>query len=268
MHLLRTTIDERSNPRRNRHQHAGAELLWVESGEGVQLTQHGEEPCRKSDLFVFPEGIPHLSHARPGQTFTCLVVQTEPGDLADGRPGDGGGDLLARISEAARTGNRLSLRPSTRQQVGTLLRRALSEQQSRNPGSRCAARCRVMEALLAIARDSGRSQPPDQAAADRHIEEARRYIAASYMTPLRLPELIALGPLGRSQFLIRFRTACGRTVGEEILAVRLDAAQRMLREGADSMLDVALACGFGSQSHFNHRFRAATGHSPSAWLRR
>ncbi|HAT11929.1 MAG TPA: hypothetical protein DCS97_15395 [Planctomycetes bacterium] len=268
MHLLRAQIDERSNPRRNRHRHDGPELLWVEEGEGVQLTQHGEEPCRPGDVFVFPSRVQHLSFAGPGQRFSCLVLQTEPGDLADGRPGDGGADLLERISEQAGGANRLPLRPATRQQVGSLLRRALAEQQSRSPGARCAARCRAMEVLIAIARDPGRPAVPDGASGERHIDEARCYIATSYMTPLRLPELIALGPLGRSRFLELFKARCGRSVSDELLAVRIAAAQRMLDEGAESLLDVALSCGFGSQSHFNHRFRAATGCSPSVWLKR
>jgi AraC-like DNA-binding protein len=39
-----------------------------------------------------------------------------------------------------------------------------------------------------------------------------------------------------------------------------------MREGRLNLLDVALACGFGRQSHFNHRFKDATGLSPRAWL--
>ena len=49
------------------------------------------------------------------------------------------------------------------------------------------------------------------------------------------------------------------------LAIRLREAQRLMREGRLNLLDVALACSFGSQSHFNHRFKEATGLRPRAW---
>jgi len=68
------------------------------------------------------------------------------------------------------------------------------------------------------------------------------------------------------QFLARFRSVTGSTVGQMLLRIRLREAQRMMREGRHNLLETALACGFGSQSHFNHRFRRATGLSPRAWM--
>ena len=55
-------------------------------------------------------------------------------------------------------------------------------------------------------------------------------------------------------------------MGEALLSIRLREAQLLMCEGRLNLLDIALACGFGSQSHFNHRFRLATGASPREWL--
>jgi transcriptional regulator GlxA family with amidase domain len=48
------------------------------------------------------------------------------------------------------------------------------------------------------------------------------------------------------------------------LKVRLDRAREMLLQTPKSILDVAVACGFASASHFSRCYRAIHGHKPSA----
>ncbi|WP_341677308.1 helix-turn-helix domain-containing protein [Niveibacterium sp. SC-1] len=51
---------------------------------------------------------------------------------------------------------------------------------------------------------------------------------------------------------------------------RIEAAKRMLRDpatAADSILDIAMACGFQSLGPFNRAFKALTGTTPSGWRR-
>jgi AraC-like DNA-binding protein len=268
MYLERAEIDERSNPRKARHVHRGHELLAITGGPGVQLTAAGEEPCAHQDVFVFPAGVAHMSHAAPGQAYACLVLQCEPGDFADGTTGDGGAGLLGRIAERSRARNRLHLRPATRTVVRSCLERALAEWRSSAPGARCAGRALVMEALVAVVRDPlfSDAPPPDEVdAGDAHVDAVRRWLEQYWMRPVAIADLVALGRLGRSQLLARFRARTGRSIGEELLAIRVRAAQGLLKEGGGSMLDIALTCGFGSQSHFNHRFKRVTGMSPRAW---
>jgi AraC-like DNA-binding protein len=271
MHLSRHPIDDRSNPRKARHVHNGHEMLVIDGGPGVQLTAAGEEDCEDNDVFVFAAGVSHLSYCRTGQSFACLVLQSEPGDFADGASGDGGATLLARIAETTRAHNRLRLRPATKTVVRSCMEQALAEWRSAAPGARCAGRAAVMAALVAVVRDphfaEGGSATDDDAgdSGDRHVDEVVRWLEQYWMRPVAIAELVALGRLGRSQLLARFRARTGTTIGEALLATRVRAAQDMLREGDGTMLDIALTCGFGSQSHFNHRFKAVTGLSPKAW---
>lgn len=178
--------------------------------------------------------------------------------------------MFDHVAELAPDGGRLQLRPATAQQVTALMRRAHEEWSARRFGSACASRALAMEVLTVLARDACAEghEPASTAAAEHHVELARRWLADNWMMTVRIAELVALGPLGRSQFLARFRASTGMAVGDALLAIRLREAQRMLREERGTMLDVALTCGFGSQSHFNHRFRQATGLSPRDWLRR
>jgi AraC-like DNA-binding protein len=269
MLLMRAEIDAQANPHRTRHRHVGHELLVMDHGRGSQLTVRGQEPCATGDVFIFPAGQPHMSYAAAGESFACLVLQTDPGDLADGTATDGGARLFAVLAEHATSDNRLRVRPATKTRMRGLLARALEEWQSPRTGSRCAARALVMEALVTLSRDPSLGLNDDtDPAAEHHIESARRWIDQYWMQPIRIADLVALGSLERSQFLARFRASTGTTVGAALLATRLREAKHLLAESDASMLDIALGCGFGSQSHFNHRFRNAENCSPRAWRRR
>lgn len=47
------------------------------------------------------------------------------------------------------------------------------------------------------------------------------------------------------------------------ISLRLERARQLLEQTALGVLDVAVACGFGSGAHFTRSFKAHTGHSPS-----
>jgi len=58
----------------------------------------------------------------------------------------------------------------------------------------------------------------------------------------------------------------GQTFAERVLELRLQRARRMLsdpRHDTMRVSDIALACGFNDISHFNKRFRARFGCSPT-----
>lgn len=61
-----------------------------------------------------------------------------------------------------------------------------------------------------------------------------------------------------------FATHLGRSLGEIYLDLRLARARRLLRETSLPIVQVALACGFVSASHFSRAFAKAHGRPPRA----
>jgi len=55
----------------------------------------------------------------------------------------------------------------------------------------------------------------------------------------------------------------GRTISRTYLDMRLDHAAQLLRSTSLSVTDIAVACGFRSQSHFSRSYRARFDHPPS-----
>jgi AraC-like DNA-binding protein len=73
--------------------------------------------------------------------------------------------------------------------------------------------------------------------------------------------------LSRSHFSKAFKQTTGRAPHAWLVAQRIEAAQRLLRDPTLSIAQVAVACGFSDQSHLTRVFPVHTGTSPARWRR-
>src|SRR4051812_14996145 len=82
--------------------------------------------------------------------------------------------------------------------------------------------------------------------------------------PASRAALAALAGLSPRQLERLFQAHLGSTIGAHYLGVRLDRAQTLLRQTTMPVLDVAVACGFVSASHFSRSFKERFGSPPRA----
>ncbi len=84
-----------------------------------------------------------------------------------------------------------------------------------------------------------------------------------------LPLAVLARECGMSQW--QFSRAFRKTVGVPphrwLIQQRIALAKTLLREGRQSLAQIAVSCGFSSQSHFTRFFSAASGMSPGTWRR-
>ncbi len=73
--------------------------------------------------------------------------------------------------------------------------------------------------------------------------------------------------LSVSQFRRAFRKTTGVAPHQWLLGRRVDHAKALLSQSELSLAEIALACGFASQSHFNSTLKRLTGASPGRWRR-
>lgn len=95
-----------------------------------------------------------------------------------------------------------------------------------------------------------------------------RFIERSYAEDMSLESLAARSRLSRFRLLRVFRAVVGMTPYQYLLHTRLRAAAHLLRERRTSVLDIALASGFGDLSEFTRRFGAVFGTSPARFAAR
>ena len=100
---------------------------------------------------------------------------------------------------------------------------------------------------------------------DVRRERVRSYLLDQIDRQVTLAELAAL--LGTDVFsLIRwFKSAFGVPPHQFILQSRIERARSLLRKAETSLVEIALQCGFSSQSHFTTAFRRLVGTTPGAY---
>jgi AraC-like DNA-binding protein len=100
---------------------------------------------------------------------------------------------------------------------------------------------RIARQLHALPQAAGEPDP---------IDKVRRHIETHLATPLPLVELAGIAGMSQFHFSRVFRDATGSSPHQYILSARVQAACRLLWDscarGDKSILDIALACGFGS----------------------
>ena len=100
---------------------------------------------------------------------------------------------------------------------------------------------------------------------DKCVAEALEKIRREACTGLRARDVAALFPCSRRRADARFRAAVGHSPLDEIHAVRLDRAKRLLAETDIPLKALADFCGFESPNALRKFFRAATGTTMRLW---
>ena len=88
------------------------------------------------------------------------------------------------------------------------------------------------------------------------------YIEAHLGEPIRLQDLANIAGVSSYQLVRRFKESKGQPPHQFVLRRRIERAREMLRHPDKTILEVALSCGFSSQSHFSNVFRLLTGTTP------
>ena len=85
---------------------------------------------------------------------------------------------------------------------------------------------------------------------------------ANLVHPLRLDQLAPACGLSRRQIERLFVQQLGRTPARYYLELRLEKAELLIKHSALPIIEVAMACGFVSGSHFSKSYRSHYGRTP------
>jgi len=88
------------------------------------------------------------------------------------------------------------------------------------------------------------------------------FMEANISEPLQLIEIADYVGLSRRQIERLFQQSMGRSPARYYLEIRLDRARHLLMQSTMAVVDVAIACGFVSASHFSKCYREMYNKSP------
>ncbi len=102
---------------------------------------------------------------------------------------------------------------------------------------------------------------------DPLVDEAMRLIHGTAAGPRSVGAVVLSVPSSRRTLEKRFRKAVGRSIHQEIIKQRLDAARRLLRDTTLTVAAIAAETGFANAQRFYAAFRGSQGVTPGAYRR-
>jgi AraC-like DNA-binding protein/mannose-6-phosphate isomerase-like protein (cupin superfamily) len=247
------------------HYHAEMELTLFSAGEGTRFVGDHIESFGGGDLVLLGTNLPHYWHTKGPSDGVSVQWHfpeehgfwTFPENLA-----------LRDLFRSAGRGLRYS--GETAAGVAVLMRELL-----RSEGSgRFAVLLNILERLNRSPKEevgmlSNQAFTLDgQSVHQRAVAESVRYLLGRFREEVRLEDLLRLTGMSRATFSRQFKRHSGRSFGEFLNGLRLQAACRELLQGDASVLETALGCGFTQISFFNRYFRRCMGCSPRVYRAR
>ncbi len=112
------------------------------------------------------------------------------------------------------------------------------------------------------ARDERQRMPARAPGGNAKLAEAVALMEANLGEPLPTDDIARLVGVSRRQLERLFKQHMDALPSRWYAELRLARARRLLQQTSQSILQVGLACGFSSGSHFSNAYRAHYGHTP------
>jgi AraC-like DNA-binding protein/mannose-6-phosphate isomerase-like protein (cupin superfamily) len=247
------------------HYHEAFELTYFESGEGTRFVGDRIQPFHRGDLVLLGSNLPHYWHTRDRSSGWSLQWHLPPAHHFWAFPET---KFLAGYFASAARG--IQFTGATAERLSAELRSLAA-----NEGLAQLGLMFQMFALAATApgvdREFISANSFSLSAVSLHqsaMQAAIGYLLANFKKDIRLVDLLDVTRMSRPTFSRQFRIHSGKTLGQFLQQIRLDAACRELAETDVPIIDVALGSGFSQVSFFNRVFRRTFKCSPTDYRRR
>ena len=250
------------------HIHDIHEFFVCTDDNGTQFAGRTAIPQHRAEMFCFPAGMPHYCSGTPRARAGGYVIMVPDFMFPPETYGDRETHLtLQRVIHLALNGqNPLPLQKKTAQRILSLTEQMVKEFCDKPPGYQAASRLLLQHVFLDIMRDPEvvaeiglRSRSTYR---DEQMARVLRFIDAHFMETITVGQVAKMAGMSRSQFHAIFRQVTGCTLIVYTTRIRIQTAQRLLRETNSPIIQIALDCGFPSLSRFYDAFKSITGKTP------
>jgi AraC-like DNA-binding protein len=251
------------------HNHDFTELVIVFSGAGIHTINDEEYVIKEGDVFVIN---PPVSHSYSESCSTELVnILFDPERLAipkhDLRKISGYHSLFLlepKLRTAHEFKSRIRVTLESQSVIRSLVRKIQEELKIRRPGYRSLATASFTELLVTICRNIvGSTDKQYQSVYE--FGKVLSYLEQNYAKPITLEELAKSANMSKRSFQRQFKEALNMSPINYLLKLRLQNAEKMLKQTQKSISEIAFACGFSDSNYFTRQFRIKMGIPPTTF---
>jgi AraC family transcriptional regulator len=98
-----------------------------------------------------------------------------------------------------------------------------------------------------------------------HYKRVLDFISEKFGKPIQIEDMAQEAGLSASHFSRLFKSVIGDSPYQFLMRYRVEKAEQMMRDSSQSLIGVALACGFADQPHLTRIFKQYRGITPKAW---
>lgn len=254
------------------HKHTAFEISLILSGRGMYSTEGGILEIAQGDVFLFGTNEQHCITDIVGEDMTLLNLHIAPGFVwSTGSDYLGNDYLKIFFDRAADFQNRLDRAHPRMDEVRDrilAIREIIAE---RAIGYAVLVKVKLLELLLLLYREFRLANDDTAPLAMRHTERMERalsYIHENLFGAITLDAIAKAVYMPRTYFSAVFKKMNGMTPWQYINIRRIEHAMQLLRTTDDTVLDIAVKCGYHNTANFNKIFRSVTAQTPSEYRKR
>ncbi|MFD2614097.1 helix-turn-helix domain-containing protein [Paenibacillus gansuensis] len=237
--FLHRTV-RKAGTRIEEHIHAGIEIVYYLSGEGVSRIEGSPYPYKSGMYAVILPGCKHdeIRSIDTEVLFLCFRYGNHPIRLGNGLFEDGDGTVL------------------------NLLLHMHTETAVKDSFQSYALQGGLISLIAALGR---RTAASGHQAGSHKIAYARSHIEQFCTGLVDMRKLAASLDCSYDQFRRLFKQSTGSSPNQYLLQARIDCSKKMLLHSATPITDIAFECGFGSLPQFSFLFKKAVHLTPTQY---
>lgn len=233
--------------------HENPELLYILDGNGTVTNDCNEYAVNKGDLVVINSYSVHQINSIQPMKYFCLIIDNSFCKYHQI-------DISAlHFTELIRDEN-----------FSVLFHNLINECDGDTPFKDAAIMHLVLEILLYLSRNHSQAKinySDEKESAQKRIHTAIRYIKENIQKKLSVSEIATSVGLSQYHFMREFKRITGCTLTNYVNIIRCEYAKDLLQTGQHKVKEVALLCGFESESYFINVFKKHTASLPSEHIR-
>lgn len=267
-----STAARRRNSYRN-HKHAEFEISLILNGRGTYDTERGKADIQPGDIFMFSTNEYHCITDIYGETdvddMKLLNLQFSPNFVWSA-----GNDYLSNgyLGAFFERGKEASAKPDRNNphfgELTALIQGIRAEFTGNGYGREVMVKAKILELLVLLRREFFPPAGEDGGAESAYalhsggIERAIDFMDKNFANAITLEEIAKEAFMPRTYFCAVFKKLNGMTPWQYINIRRIDEALALLKHSDDTILKIAVRCGFNNTANFNRIFKKTTGLTP------